>query len=550
MSQRLDEIVNSIKTIDYAEIVQAFEENENALTITGRVALTVNEHRIEFAVSIYPQYPLQFHDTETIRFVNRELLDYDHVNGDGSICVHTFHSPVMERKVQLDFNSLKHWITKYYINKEKDAHYEHIIVSPNANAGLNPVFLFTEVDYTFRKGQFGRFTYSTLATGILKEKNTATNLVQDFIIDKITVSCKWNKAYKALAKQTGIFCYIENPPIRNRRFAVDNWQELQPVLSQEFLSFLYRTSKDYAGNRNRVQEIPLLLGYKISDTEIHWQAIQIPSNRFPTYGEKVQGLGIWAGRLHDQEILWAETRNCSYKYFFGRGKLHLTLTGSKILIIGIGAVGSMLATTLARGGCTNIVLFDHDGKEPENVCRSDYRFSTGILDKVTDLAGELAAISPFAEVSINQRFIDFAKMGINDDLWKDALTQSLDEYDIIFDCTADNDVAHILDQLSARSKIFNLSITNHAKELVCAISPGSYRWVMEMFEKLENDVEDLYNPAGCWSPTFKASYNDIAVLVQYAIKQINNCFENGLPVRNFFLSTESGKGFTIKLNQF
>ncbi|HTN07605.1 hypothetical protein [Agriterribacter sp.] len=330
MSQRLNEIVNVITNIDYAEIVKAFEENENALTVTSRVALTVNEHRIEFDVSIYPQYPLQFHDTETIRFVNKDLLEFDHVNGDGSICVHTFHSPVMERKLQLDFNSLKHWITKYYINKEKDTHNEHIIVSPHVNAGLNPVFLFTEVDYDFHKGQFGRFTYSTLATGILKEKHTVTNLVQDFIIDKITASCKWNTAYKALTRQTGIFGYIENPPVRNRRFAVNNWQELQSLVSQKFLSFLNRTSKDYAGNRNKELEIPLLLGYKISDTEIHWQATQIPVNHFPTYGEKVLGLGTWIGRLRDQGILWAETRNCSYKYFFGRGKLHDTLTGIKI----------------------------------------------------------------------------------------------------------------------------------------------------------------------------------------------------------------------------
>lgn len=550
MSQRLDEIVNSIRKIDYAEIVHAFEETGNALTIKGRIALTVGEHRIEFDTTIYPQYPLQFHDSETIRFVNSNLLDYDHVNGDGSICVHTFHSPDLERKIQLDFNSLKHWITKYYINKEKDDHYEHIIVSARSFAGLHPVYLFTETDHNFQKGQFGRFTYSTLSTGILKEKDTATNLVQEFLIDKVTASCKWSSAYRGMAKQTGIFCYLENPPVENRRFAITNWQELEPLVSQEFLGFLHKTARDHTGNKKPVREIPLLLGYKISDTETHWQAVQIPINQFPAYGEKVQGLGTWIGRLHDQEIFWAETRNCSYKYFFGRGKFHDTLTCSKVLIIGIGAIGSMLATTLSRGGCTDIVFFDHDGKEPENVCRSDYKFFSGMMDKVRDLTLELTAISPFVEVAMNQQFIDLAKIGITDDRWKHELTESLNHYDIIFDCTADNDVAHILDQLSVRSMIINLSITNHAKELVCAVSPDSYRWVMEMYEKLDNDVEDLYNPAGCWSPTFKASYNDIAVLVQYAIKQINSCFVSGQPVRNFILSTQTDSGFTIKLNQF
>lgn len=549
MSERLNEISSGIEAIDYVEIVQAFAVSEDALTIKGKVALTVNDQRLEFDVHIYPQYPLQFHDTETIRFINIDLLEYNHVNADGSICVHTFHSPDMQRKIELDFNSLKHWIIKYYINKEQDKHYEHIVIPAGSGPGQDTVFLFTDIVHQFRKGNFGRFTYSHLATGVLKEKSTDSNLVQEFITDDGIVTCKWSSVYKTFSKKTGLYYFIEQPPVRLRRFAVENWQDLEPLLSQDFLSLLNQEIKDL-GRENSTTIIPLLLGYKISDEQIHWQAIQIPIDQGPAYGQKVRGLGDWVTRLRDQKILWAKAQNISYPYFFGRGKLHESLTKGKVLIIGIGAIGSMVAKTLVRGGCTRVVLIDHDAKEPENVCRSEYNFSTGIQDKVGDLSLSLMSISPFVEVSTNQRFVDFSKATITDKFWEQALTEFVNEYDFIFDCTSDNDVAYILDQLPAKCQIFNLSITNHAKELVCAVNPRSYQWVLDMFERLDTDIEDMYNPTGCWSPTFKASYNDIAVLVQYAIKQINTCFERAVPVRNFVLSTDIEKGFTIKLNQY
>jgi hypothetical protein len=73
----------------------------------------------------------------------------------------------------------------------------------------------------------------------------------------------------------------------------------------------------------------------------------------------------------------------------------------------------------------------------------------------------------------------------------------------------------------------------------------------EIFHQLEPEVQDLYTPTGCWSPTFKASFNDISVLVQYAIAHINNCFSKPTAVRPFYLSCGGDdNGFDIKLRQF
>ena len=81
---------------------------------------------------------------------------------------------------------------------------------------------------------------------------------------------------------------------------------------------------------------------------------------------------------------------------------------------------------------------------------------------------------------------------------------------------------YITGELNLTSTIFNLSIINHAKALVCGVSPNHYRFVRHQFDNiLENDTLDLYNPIGCWNPTFKASYNDISIMVQLSLKIIN-----------------------------
>src|SRR5690606_19436380 len=113
----------------------------------------------------------------------------------------------------------------------------------------------------------------------------------------------------------------------------------------------------------------------------------------------------------------------------------------------------------------------------------------------------------------------------------------------------DNDIAYMLDKLQINADVFSFSVTNHAKELVCAVSPKLYEATNTIYSQLDNDVDDLYNPTGCWSPTFKASYNDIAVLVQYAIKQINSNYVKGRSQRSFYLATSEDEGFQISLKQ-
>lgn len=110
---------------------------------------------------------------------------------------------------------------------------------------------------------------------------------------------------------------------------------------------------------------------------------------------------------------------------------------------------------------------------------------------------------------------------------------------------------YVLDSLEIDCDLINMSISNHAKDLVCAFYPNIYAFVNHQFGSIiNNKVEDLYNPTGCWSPTFKASYNDIATMVQLALKQINRMYEKELSKDNFIIRTDEDRVFNLKIENY
>lgn len=553
MKDRLLEISSHIKSIQEIEIIQEFELSDSGL-VSGKISVAINGYFVLFDVEIYPSYPFQFHEVETIRFINMELIIYNHVNSDGSICVHTAHHRDLKTKLSYDFDSLKKWVQKYYINKESDLSYEHIVVQPSKKLDVIGYYLFTEVSYAFIPGEIGTFKYTTLNAGEDRNgKKNATFLIREFKVSSRSTSteCKWNRYWlKTGIAQEGVFCFLKEPPVNHRRFIFENWQELENHVPIEFLNLLQRFIKESRIKRQNIKELPVLFGYKIPSGEVHWQCATIKLNNFPVYSEKLVDKKGNIDRLRNQLIDWNTTKNCSYTYFFGRGAFHPSFTHSNIIILGVGAIGSIVAHTLTRGGCRSLSIVDYDLKEPENVCRSEYKFISGVTLKVTDLAANLLQISPFIEVKRSDSLGDLLKRFSESDELLDTLRGDLNCFDYIIDCSADNDLLSTLETISPRGQIISVSITNHADSLIFGTGHDVYEWVKTMSETLKGNTTDLYEPTGCWSPTFKASYNDVNVLVQYAIKQFNNYLLQNKPIRKFYLSTNIDDGFTIKLHEF
>ncbi|WP_442795417.1 ThiF family adenylyltransferase [Pelobium manganitolerans] len=556
MSQRVNEINTVIKGIPDVKIVKPFEQSK--IDIEGCITVFVDglEKPLEFNVTIHPQYPFKSHETETIKFSNDDLIEHKHIMQNGAICIHTAHTPVLSQKLIYDIESVKAWIKKYYINKDSDTHYEHLIVPQKAFKENHFAYFFNEVDYTFHKNQFGFVDYSIMNNGVFHKENIQSSIFQSFSDKdrKKIVDVDWNFQLKNLPQSTALFVFLKDVPSKNQRWVFDDWEDFDTLLTQDFLKFLHSVEERLIKEKGKT--LPLFVGYNISETEIHWQSIILEIGNFPIYGEKIDKQ--WLTKIEeDRSIHWAMTRNCSYRYFFGRGKLSERITESKILIIGIGAVGSILAKTLIRCGCRRLGFIEFDVKEPENVCRSEYSFFTGITNKTNDLINELCLISPFFEpvnggYDYSEAFDFFIKSHLADTAIKAEMEKHLEEYNIIIDCSADNDLLYVLSQLKIKSTLLNLSISNHAKQLVCAAEQNRYDFIISQFAGniLEFDVDDLHNPTGCWSPTFKASYNDINVLVQAAIKQMNTKFEQEKILRNFVIETDDTNCFNINIKEF
>lgn len=548
---RLSKIIAFIESQTDIKITRKFEFSvEIPQVIEGSITVEVEPSIIlDFDVTIYPFYPFQFQNTESIIFKNAHLKEYKHVMKDGNICIHTSHSADLELKLQYDFDSLRLWIKKFFIEAGKnDGHYEHILITPTLFEDCYYSLCFNNVEKEFTKGEFGFISLSESQAGVYKNKVIRNFYLQSFnnLSGKIICDAFWNPRIKSLPKNGGIYIYIEDIPAEYGKFEFSKWEQLKPYLSQGFLTYLHHYEKN---DFKKDEIVPLAVGYKIPSGEIHWELVILKAGDFPIYGDKNSDKQ-WITYLDgDREIVWGKTQNISYDYSFGRGKLNKKLTDGKILLIGVGAVGSIVATTLVRGGCKYICLFDYDEKFPENICRSEYTLNPLICSKTQDLQEGLYQISPYVTIpALNDElkllFENTAESRAN-------FEEFINSFDIIFDCSTDNDLLYLISKINIEKELFSFSISNKAAQLVCACNGNRYMFSQTQFKNVLNyDIDDLYEPTGCWSPTFKASYNDINLLVQASIKHINLKFENVYPIHNFVIESEFDEQLKITINEF
>ncbi len=546
MANRIDIIDKTISKLPFVKVLNTLEQDE--FSIKGNVEIDFEKLNkpLSFSFEISEIYPFRHYDSESIKFKNVDLIKYGHVMGDGSICIHTSHNINLKKKLTIDFHSLKNWILKYYISNEDDDNYEHIICNETSFKGCHYSYMFTDVEHTFSKDDFGEVSLFQLENGIYKKEGITNYIIQKFDLkNKTQIECNWSEIYnRSLRTHTGVFYFCENPPAVHGRFAFQNWENLDGYLSEDFINHLQRFEKQNL-KKFRGKAFPLFLGYKTIGNDIHWQVIILEIGDFPIKRtpkrEGRRKTGDFKYSIKSGKIIWGITNNSSYKYFFGRGAFSKSLTEKKILIIGVGALGSMVAKTLTRCGCKNINVADYDIKKPENICRSEYLFNLGVNDKSEEMVRILTAISPFVEAKVanNDYFQTIIKMLYDKKGIKEQFIRDLNKNDLVIDCTTDDDLMYILDSLDLDCDSINLSITNHSKELVCGFNNNIYSFVKNQFDNvLDNDTKDLYNPTGCWDPTFKASYNDISLLVQMALRHINIVYSDGIRPNNFVIKQD------------
>lgn len=522
MEERLS-IINSIFQQDVdINLLETFKFTENGFCGSIRLDASPKDSLV-FDVIIQKNYPFLDYGAKSSKFFCKNVSGILHINEDRSICLVVPKSADLTTRLLIEIEKLKEWRDKYYIRNEKDEKYDYLIV-PNQN---DTTFLFTDIKTTFVKDDFGIFE-------AVKWKPSEKGNGYYYITKINNTSCEWSKrihSQPTIVK--GFYYFLGREPIGKGNISFENWTELNRAFNQKFAERLYKLKE----NKNEL--LSILIGYNLPNSdEIHWQAILVQTNHIPIKSIR-KATNYYEFRFEDCKIQWAKAINISPMRFFGRGATTKKLQESNILVIGCGAIGSSLGKILARGGCKFIDFSDFENIEPGNICRSEYFLTQSGNFKALSLILQLNLISPFIESQFRYIEKDISTEG------KRKQKEELNHYDYIFDCSSDDELCIYLDSLDLVSTIINISISNKAQEMVCAIGRSTiWQDVNEIFFELDHSEKILfYEGTGCWSPTFEASYFDINGLLNLAIQNINYRLEKQLDLNTFLVKSVERNGY-------
>lgn len=284
----------------------------------------------------------------------------------------------------------------------------------------------------------------------------------------------------------------------------------------------------------------------ISDGRIEWNLLsaQHVSDAFEFKSFDFGKLRYESKRIVEISLMKSKTKNIRYDDFFGRGCLDSHLSEKRILLIGVGAIGSFLAETLVRGGIRNITLADGDFVEAGNLCRASYEIEAIGNSKAEALREKLKRISSFCSVKTlgnwyeNGMFECDYKNGelygnINYD-GQEKFLKELNQYDLILDCTASNELLHFLSYAVKKTvPLISICITNHAQDcfLMSNANGNVFEQRKHFLAQIEQDTDNFYTEGtGCYAPTFLATASDMLPFTNMVVRKINKSLASSIPI--------------------
>lgn len=226
------------------------------------------------------------------------------------------------------------------------------------------------------------------------------------------------------------------------------------------------------------------------------------------------------------KLEWIISENWNQQEISQRGKMNDVLLRKKMLLVGAGCVGASVAEILVRSGIYNLTIVDSDIFEVGNLSR--HVLNAGNIGELKELSlcNHLNSLNPHANIEV-----------INDKLTIDEESKTniaLDKYDIIIDCTGENSVLDVFQNVDFRKNhiIVSISVGLGAKHLYMTIMSGntfcfnSFYKLISPYIQSERDLFDDYNlprnGIGCWHPTFPARSDDVWLAAATSVKAIEN----------------------------
>ena len=265
---------------------------------------------------------------------------------------------------------------------------------------------------------------------------------------------------------------------------------------------------------------------------IFWQAVSLPVLSYGKYtanGFRTNEKGYW--QRDRQEILcdtmtinWIESENWNQNEISERGKMGEELIRKSVLVIGAGCIAACVSEIFVRSGVYNLTIMDWDLFEVGNLARHTLTISEVGLFKESALCEHLNRINPHARVEcIKEQLFQNDSGDMNIDLNK---------YNVIIDCTGNNNVLEILSQVEFNRTVNFISVSTGlgADHLYINMQRGTKASFVSFYELIKPYIhmdKEKYDKSefprdgtGCWHPTFPARSDDVWMAASTATKLI------------------------------
>lgn len=367
------------------------------------------------------------------------------------------------------------------------------------------------------------------------------------------------KIPKTAKFRKGFWWLWPEPVVMRPWHAPGTWGELRCVGRSQGVDvdhFLHQVAKTEFSKK---EDIFLLLGYPIpvhwrgAPAEIHWQSLSFPKIPIPKGFRDNEHGRQQSSRLNvfgdGKDLTYQKTENWHPERLQARGKMGEPLPKQRVLVIGGGALGSSVAELLVRGGSTELTIIDYDILEVGNLVRHTLTTDALGQNKADALAKRLQKASPMAKISGLAIALPHSETRVQELL---AL------YDVVIDCTGDNDVLEAIGAAWWESPklLMSASMGFAAKRLFiyakygCSFPYDSFSesiapW-LEKEKKEWSHAGELLEGVGCWSPLFPARCDDVWMAAVATVKLLERFVGKRILMGTLYVleqETENGIGY-------
>lgn len=282
----------------------------------------------------------------------------------------------------------------------------------------------------------------------------------------------------------------------------------------------------------------LLCGFPVAShygepaTEYFWQALQLP--RLQPANGSARGFRNREDSLRRADRLlsfrpttmlsWLRSENWHPTTRSVRGCYRTDLTQMRVLVVGVGSVGSAVAELLVRGGVKDLVLCDSDTVSIGNLSRHLALMSDVGSTKASVLARRLNLASPHVSV---RTMASFPPNEHND-------IDAVREADLIIDCTGEDGVLFAFSEYDWQTTraFYSISLDWEARRCFCYYACGTSfpveAFIADYWARIPEETSQLVSAStrreglGCWHPIMPARIDNVWMLTAAAVRHLDD----------------------------